>query len=236
MCPDWESNWRPFVLCDDAHPTKPLRRGQWAYLKLIQLEVSRTQTQFLFQSSSLHLILLHLTCNLDTARIMSWLPSHNGQIQLYPDVTLCPFPGCGSLTSCPHALNPLFRRSRQIPRAFRTCRLLKDSNTQAWKPPLPTSCPPRLFVGKSSDHLLVVSFSLTAFQREKLDTIASEKSGCQTNDDLNFAARVYKVSFCSHCLWLTSLLPSRPPGVLTPLGSPTPSQHQSCLAVMPDRK
>ena len=27
MCPDWESNWQPFGLRDDTHPTEPHQSG-----------------------------------------------------------------------------------------------------------------------------------------------------------------------------------------------------------------
>ena len=32
MCPDWDSNWRPFTLWDKAQPTKPYRPGPWESL------------------------------------------------------------------------------------------------------------------------------------------------------------------------------------------------------------
>ena len=31
-CPDWESNWRPFTLWDDAQPTEPSQAGQGNFL------------------------------------------------------------------------------------------------------------------------------------------------------------------------------------------------------------
>lgn len=201
MCPDWVSNRRPFTFRDNTHPTEPLRLGQWAYLKLIQLDrhPGHPQTQFLIQSTSLfHLMLLHLACSLGSARITPCLPGHDGQTQLHPDVMLFPFHGCGSPTSCPHALNLLFHRSRWTPWASTARRLVTDSNVQVWKPPLLYLLSSTFICGKVFRSFIAYFFFPPAFQREKRDMFASEKGGCQTNDDLSFASRVYKVSFCSH--------------------------------------